>query len=41
MRIGHTEAGHGVPLVLLHAFPLNAAMWAATSSGENQDATNP
>ncbi|BCJ29846.1 alpha/beta hydrolase [Actinocatenispora sera] len=33
MRIGHTEAGHGVPLVLLHAFPLNAAMWAAQRDG--------
>ena len=25
----HTEAGHGIPLVLLHAFPLSSAMWEA------------
>lgn len=33
MEIGYTEAGRGVPLVLLHAFPLTAAMWAAQRTG--------
>src|SRR5437763_4216827 len=27
------ESGTGVPLVLLHAFPLNAAMWLAQREG--------
>jgi pimeloyl-ACP methyl ester carboxylesterase len=29
----HTEAGQGMPLVLLHAFPLSSAMWAAQRDG--------
>jgi len=33
MRIGYTEAGQGVPLVLLHAFPLDAGMWSAQRDG--------
>ncbi|GAA4211382.1 alpha/beta fold hydrolase [Actinocatenispora rupis] len=33
MEIGYTEAGRGVPLVLLHAFPLTAAMWVAQRTG--------
>ncbi len=28
MEIAYTDTGSGVPLVLLHAFPLSAAMWA-------------
>jgi pimeloyl-ACP methyl ester carboxylesterase len=27
VRLAHTEAGSGHPLVLLHAFPLSSAMW--------------
>jgi 3-oxoadipate enol-lactonase len=27
MRIGYQEAGAGVPVLLLHAFPLNSLMW--------------
>ena len=26
-RIGYTDEGTGTPVVLLHAFPLNRAMW--------------
>ncbi|HEY3501498.1 MAG TPA: alpha/beta fold hydrolase [Actinocatenispora sp.] len=33
MEIGYTEAGRGVPLVLLHPFPLTAATWAAQRTG--------
>jgi pimeloyl-ACP methyl ester carboxylesterase len=29
----HTEAGEGIPLVLLHAFPLSSGMWAAQREG--------
>jgi pimeloyl-ACP methyl ester carboxylesterase len=33
VELHHTEAGQGVPLVLLHAFPLSSAMWAAQREG--------
>lgn len=33
MKIACTEAGQGTPLVLLHAFPLTASMWAAQLDG--------
>jgi pimeloyl-ACP methyl ester carboxylesterase len=33
MSLHHTEAGAGVPLVLLHAFPLSSAMWAGQREG--------
>ena len=33
MKIAYVEAGHGTPLVLLHAFPLTASMWAAQLEG--------
>lgn len=28
MVIAHTESGQGIPLVLLHAYPLHAVMWS-------------
>ena len=30
MALAHVEQGRGAPVVLLHAFPLSGAMWAAT-----------
>ena len=33
MRLAVTQEGAGRPLVLLHAFPLSAAMWAAQREG--------
>jgi pimeloyl-ACP methyl ester carboxylesterase len=33
MKIACTEAGRGTPLVLLHAFPLTASMWAGQLDG--------
>jgi pimeloyl-ACP methyl ester carboxylesterase len=33
VALNHTEAGRGVPLVLLHAFPLSSDMWAAQREG--------
>ena len=33
MRLAYTRLGSGVPLVLLHAFPLSSAMWAAQRGG--------
>lgn len=37
MEIGYTEAGNGTPVVLLHAFPLTAAMWGAQRDGLADD----
>lgn len=37
MKIACTEAGRGRPLVLLHAFPLTAAMWSGQLQGLASD----
>ncbi len=33
MEIAYTESGKGVPLVLLHAYPMHSSMWAAQRDG--------
>jgi pimeloyl-ACP methyl ester carboxylesterase len=38
MEIAYTRVGSGVPLVLLHAFPLSAEMWAAQRGGLSREA---
>lgn len=37
MEIAYTRTGFGTPLVLLHAFPLSAAMWDAQRGGLCRD----
>lgn len=37
MEIAYTRAGTGVPLVLLHAFPLSSQMWAAQRGGLSRE----
>ncbi|MGH3712988.1 MAG: alpha/beta fold hydrolase [Micromonosporaceae bacterium] len=37
MEIAYTRAGAGVPLVLLHAFPLSSEMWAAQRGGLSRE----
>lgn len=32
ITLGYDDRGHGLPLVLLHAFPLNRRMWAASAA---------
>src|SRR5215213_4533562 len=32
ITVGYDDIGTGLPVVLLHAFPLNRQMWAETSS---------
>ncbi|HEX6076137.1 MAG TPA: alpha/beta hydrolase [Micromonosporaceae bacterium] len=38
MEIAYTRAGSGVPLVLLHAFPLSSEMWGAQRGGLSREA---
>ncbi|MGH3735781.1 MAG: alpha/beta fold hydrolase [Micromonosporaceae bacterium] len=38
MEIAYTRSGTGVPLVLLHAFPLSSLMWAAQRGGLSRSA---
>ncbi len=38
MEIAYTRVGSGVPLVLLHAFPLSSEMWAAQRGGLSREA---
>ncbi|MGH3729150.1 MAG: alpha/beta fold hydrolase [Micromonosporaceae bacterium] len=38
MEIAYTRAGTGVPLVLLHAFPLTSDMWSAQRGGLSREA---
>jgi pimeloyl-ACP methyl ester carboxylesterase len=33
VALHHTESGEGIPVVLLHAFPLSSAMWAGQRTG--------
>ncbi len=37
MEIAYTRAGFGVPLVLLHAFPLSSVMWDAQRGGLSRE----
>ncbi|MGH3648182.1 MAG: alpha/beta fold hydrolase [Micromonosporaceae bacterium] len=37
MEIAYTRAGSGVPLVLLHAFPLSSQMWGAQRGGLSRE----